>query len=363
MARNFLRCLAEWEKAYITRPVNPATELQKTVVNRLKNYVTECSFSDSKITKFFCRYYDKTYSQLVTLWKTEFGTVKTEDTIRGQVGAISRQLVDIFGSFETIDTALKMSNKYAEKVTDDERREAEKILKDVLLRIDGLEQVDEVTGIVPFAVDIERLANLSATSNTYKLSECQAELKLLKALSVRSIQNLFDDIDLGKLSYLLRVLNEPLMLTEAREYEKDGKVKPVSKKSLNVNKIKLLEEFEVVTATKLRAPKISKVKEEVASLNEVSEIADDFKPDTNESGVESREALPFNFDTMSELCEVIQEKQQGDYKITINSEQRAKNIEYLKKVFDLFTVQGLKEYLTKFADGDVAQAIEKYRKD
>lgn len=182
MARNFLRFVAEMEQKYVVKQINPSTELQKVVVARLKNYIVECSFSKSKITKFYCQNYDKSYSQLTVLWEAEFGTKKSEDGVRGQFGAISRQLIELFGDIATIETALKTVDKNVDKASDEEKNEAVKFLKDLLLKIDGLEQVDETTETIPFAVDINRLAVLSETSNVYELSECQAELKLLKAL-------------------------------------------------------------------------------------------------------------------------------------------------------------------------------------
>lgn len=66
---------------------------------------------------------------------------------------------------------------------------------------------------------------------------------------------------------------------------------------------------------------------------------------------------------MSEICDVIQERLNGNLKITADSEQRTKNVAYLKRVFELLTSEGLKKYLDKFLGGDIAQAIEKFRKE
>lgn len=363
MARNFLRFIAEMEEKYIVRQINPSTELQRVVVSRLKNYIVECSFSKSKITQFYCKNYDKSYSQLTVLWEAEFGTKKSEDGVRGQFGAISRQLIELFGDIGTIEIALKTVDKNVDKASDKEKSEAVKFLKDLLLKIDGLEQTDDVTGTIPFAVDINKLAVLSETSKVYELSECQTELKLLKALSIRGIQALFDDIDSDKFSYLLQVLNQPVIVNEIQEYEKNGKTRQAYKKRVNMSKVELLKEFEIITPTKLRAPKNLKIKEDISSSEAVSDVAEKIEPVTIQSGIVPKAELPFRFDDMSELCGVIQERLNGDMKITADSEQRTKNVAYLKRVFGLFTSEGLKNYLDKFLGGDITQAIEKFRKE
>lgn len=370
MARNFLRFISEMEQKYIIRQINPSTELQRAAVSRLKNYIVECSFSNSKITKFYCQNYDKSYSQLTVLWQAEFGTTKSEDGVRGQFGAISRQLIEFFGDVDSIEIALKNADKNVDKASDKEKNEAVKFLKELILKIDGLEQVDDVTGTIPFAIDINRLAGLSETSNIYELSECQAELKLLKALSVRGIQNLFDDVDSDKLCYLLQVINQPVITNEVQEYEKNGKTRQAYKKHVNMKKVELLKEFEVVTSTKLRAPKNSRGKEDIPvveatpePVEDMPKPVEDIKPVMQAAGIAPRAELPFRFAEMSELCGVIQERLNGDMKITDDSEQRTKNVTYLKRVFELLTSEGLRSYLSRYPDGDISQALRIYEKE
>lgn len=363
MARNFLRFVAEMEQKYVVRQINPSTELQRVAVSRLKNYIVECSFSRSKITKFYCKNYDKSYSQLTVLWEAEFGTKKSEDGVRGQFGAISRQLIELFGDIATIETALKTVDKNVDKVSDEVKSEAVKFLKDLLLKIDGLEQVDETTDTIPFAVDINRLAVLSETSNVYELLECQAELKLLKALSVRGIQNLFDEVDTDKLSYLLQILNQPVIINEVQEYEKDGKTRQAYKKRVNMNKVELLKEFEIITPTKLRAPKNLKVKEDIPVVEAIPEPVENIQPVVSVSGVTPKVELPFKFAEMTELCEVIQERLKKVLVLSDDLQKRANNITYLKGVFNLFTSEGFRTYLSKYPSGDIAQAVEKFKKE
>lgn len=361
MARNFLRFVSEMEQKYIIRQINPSTELQRAAVFRLKNYIVECSFSNSKITKFYCKNYDKSYSQLSVLWQAEFGTTKSEDGVRGQFGAISRQLIEFFGDVDSIEIALKNADKNVDKASDKEKNEAVKFLKELILKIDGLEQVDDVTGTIPFAIDINRLAGLSETSNIYELSECQAELKLLKALSVRGIQNLFDDVDSDKLCYLLQVINQPVITNEVQEYEKDGKTRQAYKKHVNMKKVELLKEFEVVIPTKLRASKNLKIKEDIPVVEDMPKPVEDIKPVMQAAGIAPRTELPFRFDDMSELCGVIQEKLQGDFIPRNNSDRFNQNVNSLSKLFRLFTVKGLREYLKKFEAVEVDQVINHYR--
>lgn len=211
MARNYFKAVAEWEQTYLVRRSYFATELQKTVVLSLKDYLIKGKYSNSKMASFFGKYYNKSYSQLVSLWEQEFGTVKTEDTIRGQLGALSRQLVDIFGSIDTIDVALRNTSKDDNKVLDNERRGAEDYLREILTKINGLEQVDDVTGNISFAVDIQKIIDLPESENKFEISDCASEIKLLKALSSKGIEELLNEVSAEKIGYLLKVLDQPLM--------------------------------------------------------------------------------------------------------------------------------------------------------
>ncbi len=361
MARNYFKAVAEWEQTYLVRCSYFATELQKTVVLSLKNYLIKAKYSNSKMAAFFGKYYNKTYPQLVSLWEQEFGTSKSEDTLRGQLGALSRQLVDIFGSIDDIDAALIKVGK--DKISDAERREAENFLKELLTKINGLEQVDEVTGNVSFAVDIQKIIDLPESESKFKISDCTSEIKLLKALSSRGIEELLSEVSTEKIGYILKVLDQPLMQTETREYTKDGKDRISYSKKVNMEKIKLLEEFEVVSPARLRAPKNSKIKEDIPVVEDMPKPVEDIKPVMPVAGVAPKMKLPFKFDDMSVLCGVIQKKLNGDLKITDDAEQRTKNIALLKRVFGLFTSEGLEKYLERFPSGDIAQAMEKFRKE
>ena len=366
MARNMFKAAAEWEATYVERHSFTATELQKNVVIRLRNYIISGVYSNSKVAAFFGKYYNKSYPQLVTLWQQEFGTVKSEDTLRGQRGALSRQLVDLFGSIDSIDAALKKASRVDDKITDDERKEAESFLRDLLMKINALEQIDEVSGTVSFAVDISRLIDLPESTGQFDISDCTAEIKLLKALSTKGIQELLGEVSTKKLGYVLKILDQPLMQTETREYTKNGKDRVSYFKNVNIEKVKLLEEFEVVTSAKLRAPKNSKAKEEVSSVEAVPEVVEKIEPvvpvDVN-SGVESIKELPFRFATMRELCNKLQEKLNESPKIIHSAEERAGNIKYLKNVFSLFTLDGFSGYLKRFEKAEMDEAIKPFRKE
>lgn len=362
MARNYFKAVAEWEQTYLVRRSYFATELQKTVVLSLKDYLIKGKYSNSKMASFFGKYYNKSYSQLVSLWEQEFGTVKTEDTIRGQLGALSRQLVDIFGSIDTIDVALRNTSKDDNKVLDNERRGAEDYLREILTKINGLEQVDDVTGNISFAVDIQKIIDLPESENKFEISDCASEIKLLKALSSKGIEELLNEVSAEKIGYLLKVLDQPLMQTETREYTKDGKDRISYSKKVNMEKIKLLEKFEVVSPVRLRAPKNTKVEEDIKVVEATPESVENIKPVMPVSGVEPKAELPFKFAEMSELCEVIQERLNDSAPFTQNNEQRMKNISTLKRIFGLFTTDGLTGYLNRYTDGDIAQAMKNYRK-
>lgn len=363
MARNYFKAVNEWEQTYLARRSYFATELQKNVVLSLKNYIIKAKYSNSKMASFFGKHYNKSYSQLVSLWEQEFGTVKTEDTLRGQLGALSRQLVEILGSIDVIDTALKNVNKDNNEILDSERREAENYLRELLTKINGLEQVDDVTGNISFAVDIQKIIDLPESESKFEISDCTSEIKLLKVLSSRGIEELLNEVSAEKIGYILKVLDQPLMQTETREYTKDGKDRISYSKRVNLEKIKLLEEFEVVSPARLRSPKNSKVEEDIPVVEATPEPVKNIKLVVPVSGVEPKASLPFRFDEMNKLCEVIQERLNDSAPFTQNTEQRIKNVSTLKRIFGLFTVDGLTEYLNKYIDGDITQAMKNYRKE
>lgn len=129
-----------------------------------------------------------------------------------------------------------------------------------------------------------------------------------------------------------------------------------------MEKIKLLEKFEVVSPVRLRAPKNTKVEEDIKVVEATPESVENIKPVMPVSGVEPKAELPFKFAEMSELCEVIQERLNDSAPFTQNNEQRMKNISTLKRIFGLFTTDGLTGYLNRYTDGDIAQAMKNYRK-
>ena len=363
MARNYFKAVNEWEQTYLVRRSYFATELQKNVVLSLKNYIIKAKYSNSKMASFFGKHYNKSYSQLVSLWEQEFGTVKTEDTLRGQLGALSRQLVEILGSIDVIDTALKNVNKDNNEILDSERREAENYLRELLTKINGLEQVDDVTGNISFAVDIQKIIDLPESESKFEISDCTSEIKLLKVLSSRGIEELLNEVSAEKIGYILKVLDQPLMQTETREYTKDGKDRISYSKKVNMEKIKLLERFEVVSPARLRSPKNLKVKEDIPVVEAVVKVDAEIKPLATQAGVAQKADLSFRFSSMEELCEVIQKRLDDASPVTRNTEQRMKNIATLKRIFGLFTADGLAEYLNKYIDGDITQAMKSYKKE
>lgn len=212
-------------------------------------------------------------------------------------------------------------------------------------------------------MDIQKIIDLPESESKFKISDCTSEIKLLKALSSRGIEELLSEVSTEKIGYILKVLDQPLMQTETREYTKDGKDRISYSKKVNMEKIKLLEEFEVVSPARLRAPKNSKIKEDIPVVEDMPKPVEDIKPVMPVAGVAPKMKLPFKFDDMSVLCGVIQKKLNGDLKITDDAEQRTKNIALLKRVFGLFTSEGLEKYLERFPSGDIAQAMEKFRKE
>ncbi len=364
MTNNFFKLLSKLEVEYIDRYSSLSSSDVETIKD-LISYVELAKWSKSDVTALYCKNWRKSYSELRLIFEEEGFKSRSEVTVRSQISELSRNLCELFGDCQSIADAFKVaSGKYVEGMT---KEDGKKFISRLGLKLGMLQgYVDEPftkkLGVRLFDYDID-----CVTENTYKISECAKELELLKTLSNESIKALCDEVDADKMAYLLQELNKPLLLSQRAEKQKKGSENTykVNRLVVNTAKIDILQALDLITPKKIKPVgfKNSQVNEETTSVEDMPKPVEDIMPVMPVSGVAPRAELPFRFDDMNELCDVIQERLNGDLKITDDNKKLANNITYLKGVFGLFTSEGLRTYLSKYPSGDISQALRIYEKE
>ena len=364
MTNNFFKLLVKLEYEYIDKYSSLSPSVIETIKD-LISYVESAKWTKSDVTALYCKNWRKTYPELRLIFEEEGFKSRSEVTIRSQISELSRNLCEMFGDCQSIADAFKAaSGKYVEGMT---KEDGKKFISKLGLKLRMLQgYVDEPftkkLGVRLFDFDIDCM-----TESKYKVSECAKELELLKTLSNESIKALCDEVDADKMAYLLQELNKPLLLSQRAEKQKKGSENTykVNRLVVNIAKIDILQALDLITPKKIKPVgfKDSQVSEEVVSVDAVTETDEEILPITVQSGIEPKAELPFKFAEMSEICEIIQEKLKKVLLLSDDPRKRANNIAYLKRVFDLFTSEGLRTYLSKYPSGDIAQAMKKFRKE
>jgi len=365
MMNNFFKLLSKLEYEYIDRYSSLSSSDVETIKD-LISYVESAKWTKSDVTALYCKNWRKTYPELRLIFEEEGFKSRSEVTIRSQISELSRNLCEMFGDCQSIADAFRIaSGKYVEGMTKEDGKKFISRLGLKLRMLQGYvnEPFAEKLGVRLFDFDID-----CVTENKYKVSECTKELELLKTLSNESIKALCDEVDADKIAYLLQELNKPLLLSQRSEKQKKGSENTykVNRLVVNTAKIDILQALDLITPKKIKPVgfKNSNINEENLSVDAVTEPVENIKPVAPVSGVEPKAELPFRFDEMSELCEVIQERLNGDMRASTDDiKKRENNIVALKTIFSLFTKKGLKAYLARFGGVEIEQVIKNYRKD
>lgn len=372
MTNNFFKLLAKLEYEYLDRYSSLSPSDIETIKD-LISYVESAKWTKSDVTALYCKNWRKTYPELRLIFEEEGFKSRSEVTIRSQISELSRNLCEMFCDCQSIADAFRIaSGKYVEGMT---KEDGKKFISRLGLKLRMLQgYVDDPfakkLGVRLFDFDID-----CVTENKYKISECTKELELLKTLSNESIKALCDEVDADKIAYLLQELNKPLLLSQRSEKQKKGSENTykVNRLVVNTAKIDILQALDLIVPKKIKPVgfKNSQVNEEDISVDAVTELAEaisepveNIKPVVPVSGIAPKAELPFRFDDMSEICDVIQERLNGDMRASTDDiKKRGNNIAALKTIFSLFTKKGLKAYLTKFGGVEIEQVIKNYRKD
>ncbi|MCM1219615.1 MAG: hypothetical protein NC548_34475 [Lachnospiraceae bacterium] len=361
MTNNFFKMLArldsEFLQKYSSLPVSGRQTIQRLIV-----YVESGKWSRSEITKLYCRNWDRSYDQIRLIFREEGFKDRSEVTIRSQVSELSRNLCEMFGTCDEIYNAFRAASGRA--VGDMTKAQGERYIAGLDSKLGALEGYQDEPFLRRLAVNPHHFGISPFPERLYQVSECMDEITLLKTLSVESVQALCGKVDSDKVAFLLQALNRPLLVSERSErHRRDGceGTYKVNRLSVNTAKVDILQALDLAVPKKMIPVgfKNSEAKEENLSVDGTTGVKESFAVG---SGVSAAGGLPFKFDAMGELCGVIQEKCDSDLKITVDSDQRKKNIAYLKKMFGLLTSEGLRKHLDRFMGGDVALAAKDFER-
>lgn len=176
-------------------------------LNRLVVYIQECSFSNSEVTKFICKYWQLGGKDLSRKYEEITGRIKSESTFRSQRSYISKYLLLLFGDDFLID------------FIDDNTDRLSNIL-DCINRPDVLFVDAFIKEIKEFNED---------TVHDYELSDLEKEINALNMYSTMRVKKVIESLDLKKLYFIKRVMNQPLL----------------SDRGINEKKYELMLELEV----------------------------------------------------------------------------------------------------------------------
>ncbi len=168
--------------------------------NDLVNYVEDCPFTKSKVTKFICKNWRLNPSQLTDKWNKLSVDKKANSTFRSQVSTASRLLYGIFGDINPTIFSDSERLSFDDKLTRDR-------LGLVLYSLD----FEDVCVDGMFIQEISSFfEDLKTEREYYSLIELKDELELLKPLINTNIYEYLERGDADKLKYIFNVLNKPL---------------------------------------------------------------------------------------------------------------------------------------------------------
>lgn len=202
----------------------------KSVFFKTVSFMESGCFTKSKVEKFISKNWKvESIKKLTDLWNIENASEKSVDTMRGQV----QQAGKLLSSLLEIEP-LSFFNK--ETLASD--------LEQFSLRLSVLvgyySDAFEIGNSSIFPIEVTSYK--SDTTFEFDLNDCSKELNVLKFLTRKSIYNILDSCDSDKLSYILGILNNPLVKRE----------KGCRCDTLNNNKLGVLEKLGYTSSMSLK---------------------------------------------------------------------------------------------------------------
>lgn len=291
-----------------------STDIQNNL-QKLIHIIESGKLYKSEIGKFLCVNFRKSPEQLLKLWNSKHEYEKNPNTLRSQISNSSKQLTSIFGS--DFDKAFyEKKEKEICRISD--------LVKALWNGVD-IDFDDMYIG------EVRDMLLSDKVSLYYRVDDCIEELNILKKLTKANINEILNCVDINKLIFLRSILIKPLIGSRAGD--------------INYRKIEILK-------------KLNEFKEADIPLL----VSDGTVKD---SGIDKIVLPPihvpskseeYNVSSMDDLLEVFEEfsnrPPNNDY---------SNKTEEIGELLELFNVDGLKKYLSKFNSADIYAVLESIR--
>lgn len=197
--RNFFTVLTDLSEKIIVKGCFGETLFEPKVreaFNCVLNFVTDCSWSDAKSVKFICKYYMFSDAELQEYWNALYGAEKSLSTFRVQRRDTSALVQTILCDASTLETAFLSNNM-------------DKIVP-IIAKVRVLTSKD-VTMSSIFSTELQKeLFKLPVSLTEYSFGDCKAEIDFLMGMSQENVERVLKNLDTDKLSFICRVLQEPV---------------------------------------------------------------------------------------------------------------------------------------------------------
>lgn len=346
MGSSFLKTLIVLEKEVLKDKSNTlgVKDSTKSVLKRLIYFIEQGEFTNSQVEKFILLNFRMSATDMTQKWnRIYFDKSKSSNTFRGQISSLNSYLVSLFGfSADELNAAI---------VNEDEM-----VLRRLVDIMDAIELGDfNLTTRFPFIAQGYLPSN--ETVSEYSVTECIAEIQLLKTLDKKIIDELVQSVDMDKLVYVLQTIREPL-LTDVY-LKREGKKSKVKSVSLNKKKLDFCKAFNLVKPKILKPIKEIEVSSGLSENVVIKEV---------EKVIEVPENIPYEFGVTREMLSII-ENSIEQYKSLPKSEQielqktsDSRSVRKCTAILDMLTPRGFENMVRSLNSFDLYTMLDGYRK-
>ena len=312
---SFTSRLRVLEKDIIIKPEKYYSDEVKQSLWSLITYIESGEITSSEVSKFILQNFRLKNDELLDKWNNmHVFKQKKMETLRGQISELSSQLYEMFGNIDVIYLSEDM-----------------KSINRINTLIDAL-QMREVRSIDDAVIEELKSYFISdQLTDYYSPSECKKELALIKSLSKQHIYSMIDKVDDKKLLYVRRLLNQELISTKKYDF--------------NTEKYDMIMEMKNVKLSVLKDLPVNETAEEEMAPKEVNKVQVPIP--VPEQKLEDE----YTFASMSELIQVMLDfiGTPADARKSSSKKQNQLNM-----LLELFTVEGLRNYLKNYCSADLS---------
>lgn len=227
MSAAFLSVLKNcYQDAVSGRYSGRATE----TVCSLDAFIVSGVVSKSKVDQFILENYKMSISEMTKKYNQFHIPEKLESTFRGQYSLLGDYVSSVFRI-----SSGELGGIFATDDEDGLRNIRQMIRAFEIGKLSPAERFPYLAG--HFVMDVD-------AKKTYDLRECTNEIRFLKMVDIQNIMDVSGGIDYDKLSFVLKILGEPLV--EDRYVDQMGCKKKVKRAFINHDKLELCSLFDEV---------------------------------------------------------------------------------------------------------------------